>query len=95
MNNVRDVLGISFQLPTLKDLALDCAARKICTCNPRLLPDQLTAPMRNELEEYKSDFGVKWLINQHEMCKKHYGVRSIVANLSVQKKAKIKEGLTA
>ena len=60
-NWVSDVLRVSFKLPTLTTLALDYAARNICKSDPRLSDDQLPVQVRNELVEYKSDFGVDWL----------------------------------
>ena len=67
-NWVSDVLRVSFKLPTLKTLALDYAARNICKSDPRLSDDQLPVQVRNELVEYKSDFGVDWLTHILHGC---------------------------
>ena len=85
----KDVLRISFDLSPLKDIALDCVARNICTCDPRLAGDQLPLQLKNKLMEYKANFGVDWLIHQQDTCKKDHGVREIITNLSLQKKAKL------
>ena len=69
-NWVTDVLKMSFDLPALKILALDCAARNICTCDSRLGIDQLPVEVRNEFVEYKSDLGVEWLTLQEDKCEK-------------------------
>ena len=85
----KDVLKISFDLSPLKNIALDCVARYLCACDPRLAGDQLPLQLKNKLMEYKANFGVEWLIHQQDTCKKHHGVRGIITNLSLQKKAKL------
>ena len=64
-----DVLIMSFKLPALKRLALDSAARSVCTCDPKLAADQLPTQLKNELVEYRSEFSdVYSLVNKVKMC---------------------------
>ena len=56
--------------PTLKDLAVAAAARNTCPQDPRLAPDQLAQQLGNEIEEYRTEIGGKYLCSPEERCSK-------------------------
>ena len=62
------VLKMSHNLVTLRDLAIDCAARSITQDDSRLLPHQLPQQLGKEVEEYRAKIGGVNVCNAEKGC---------------------------
>ena len=62
-----DVLKMEFKV-SLKDLAVDCAARSLCPLDPRMGIGGLPRQFRKDIGARKAELGEEWLFRQHEVC---------------------------
>ena len=62
-----DMLKMEFKL-SLKELAIDCAARSICPLDPRMSSEELPRQLRNDIDARIAEVGEEYLLGQHKRC---------------------------